>query len=36
MSKHYLTQTTSVKEVPLSLLREIIEETGAIVNEVEP
>lgn len=36
MSKHYLNQITRVKEIPLSLLREIIEETGAIVNEVEP
>lgn len=36
MSKHYLTQTTSVKEVPLSLLREIIEKIGAVVNKVEP
>lgn len=36
MSKHHLNQITRVKEVPLSLLREIIEETGAIVNKVEP
>ena len=36
MSKHHLNQTTSVKEVPLSLLKEIIEEAGAIVNTVEP
>lgn len=36
MSKHHLNKFTRVKEVPLSLLREIIEETGAIVNKVEP
>ncbi len=36
MSKHHLNKITRVKEVPLSLLREIIEETGAIVNKVEP
>lgn len=36
MSKHYLTQTTSVKEVPLPLLKEIIKENGAIIDKVDP
>ncbi len=36
MSKHHLNKITRAKEVPLSLLGEIIEKTGAVVNKVEP
>lgn len=36
MSKHHLNKITRAKEVPLSLLREIIEKIGAVVNKVEP
>lgn len=35
MSKHHLNQITRVKEVPLSLLKEIIKENGAIIDKVD-